>query len=286
MKTRILIAMSVVALAIAAVSCQKSDLITEKDLDMAEDNVIAEAIFDDIFNSVDIASWLLEGAMKSDFSKGMALSSDSCPVVTVNFPDGTTWPKVITIDYGDGCTINEVTRKGKIIIEITARRHVTGSMRTVTFDGYYFNDIAVEGTKSIKNLGPNSSENIVIEVKLEGGKMTLPDGKTIEREVNRQREWIAGLNTPFYIWDDECLITGTTSGKNINDVTYTTTISTPLLWKRVCRFIVSGVILIEREGFDPVELDYGDGECDAKAVLRRGDEEKEILIRVRHKRML
>ncbi len=277
--------MTVIAFAITAISCQKSERITERDTDLADDNIIAEAIFDDVFNSVDIASWLLDGALKSDFAKGISLVTDSCPVITVNIPDGTTWPKLITIDYGDGCTIHDVTRKGKMIIEITAPRNVVGSVRRVSFDGYYFNDIAVEGSKSIKNLGPNSNNNIVIEVKLEGGKVTLPDGKTIERAVERQREWIAGFNTPFYIWDDESLIYGTTSGKNINGVAYTTTITTPLHWKRACRFIVSGVIRMEREGVEPVELDYGAGECDAKAVLRRGEDEKEILLRLRHKKM-
>lgn len=279
--------MIVIAFAVAAVSCQKSGKITDKDLDLAEDNVIAEAIFDDVFNSVDIASHMLDMTIKGGFqsSKGIFLVADSCPVITVNHPDESTWPKVMTIDFGESCTIGEVTRKGRIIIEITAPRHVSGSMRTVTFDGYVFNDIAVEGSKSIKNLGPNSNQNIVIEVTLNGGKITLPDGKTIEREVNRQREWIAGQNTPFYIWDDECLITGTTSGKNINGVSYSTTITTPLHWKRACRFIVSGVILLERENVEPVELDYGNGECDAKAIVRRGDEEKEIFLKVRHKRM-
>jgi hypothetical protein len=158
-------------------------------------------------------------------------------------------------------------------------------MRSVTFDEYYFNGIKVEGTKAIENLGPNSNQNIVIAVTLTDGKITLPDGKTIEREVDREREWIAGINTPRYIWDDECLITGTTSGKNINDVLYTTTITVPLHWKRACRFIVEGVVMMEREGVEPVELDFGDGECDPKATLRRGDEEKEINLRVRHRLM-
>jgi hypothetical protein len=272
-----------VALALLVSSCQKSGKIAEADLNLAEDDAITETIFDDIFNSVDIASIALESSIKSEFSKGSYLAVDSCPVITVNHPDGTVWPKIITIDYGAGCTLNEITRKGKIIIEITDRRHVTGSSRTVSFDEYYFNDIKVEGTKTIKNLGPNNNDNIVIAITLAGGKLTLADGKTIEREVDREREWVAGMNTPWFLWDDESLITGTTSGKNANDVSYSTTITTPLHWKRACRFIVAGVVKMEREGKEPVELDFGDGECDAKAMLRRGDEEKEINLRIRHR---
>lgn len=263
-------------------SCEKSGKLTDSDINLADDDAVTETIFDDIFSSVDIASIALEGTAKEGFTKG-SLVADSCPVITVNHPDGTTWPKIITINYGEGCTLNEMTRKGKIIIEITAFRHVTGAKRTVTFDNYYFNDIKVEGTKVIENLGPNSAQNIVIAITLTGGKITLPDGKTVEREVDREREWIAGMATPRLLWDDECLITGTTSGKNINGVEYSTTITTPLHWKRACRFIVAGVIEMVRGENEPVSLDFGDGECDAKAVLRRGEEEKEIFLKLRHR---
>jgi hypothetical protein len=37
---------------------------------------------------------------------------------------------------------------------------------------------------------------------------------------------------------------------------------------------------MERSGQElPITMDYGDGECDAKAVVSRGDQSKEILLR-------
>ena len=190
MKKQIFVTIAV-ALAIFITSCQKTEKIAETDINLADDDAVTEAIFDDVFSSVDIASIALENAAKGGFTKGSFVVADSCPIVTVNHPDANTWPKVITINYGtEGCTLGEMTRKGKIIITVTALRHVTGSVRSVTFDGFYFNDIKVEGTKSIENLGPNSSQNIVMAITLTNGKLTLPDGKTIEREVDREREWI------------------------------------------------------------------------------------------------
>ena len=91
---------------------------------------------------------------------------------------------------------------------------------------------------------------------------------------------IAGYDTRN-IWDDECLITGDASGTTYKGFTYNNTIISALHWKRVCRFFVSGVIGINREGMEPFELDYGDGECDAIAVVRREGEEKEITLRWR-----
>ncbi len=71
----------------------------------------------------------------------------------------------------------------------------TGSKRTVTFENYYFNGIKVEGTKGIENTGFRNNQNLVFSVTLTEGKLTLPDGKIIERSFQHQREWIAGFLT-------------------------------------------------------------------------------------------
>jgi hypothetical protein len=61
-------------------------------------------------------------------------------------------------------------------------------------------------------------------------------------------------------------------------------IMTALHWKRACFFIVSGVVKIERDELQLIEINYGSGDCDAKAVVTRGGESKEILLR--HKRRI
>jgi len=266
-------------------SCKKdSTLIDQVSVDLADDDAVADAVFEDVFNTADNATIILDNLVKSGDSK-FAVVTDSCPTVTVTHPATGIWPKVVTVDYGTGCTgLNENIRKGKIVIEVTGPRLTVGSKRTVTFVNYFFNDIKVEGIKVLENKGFNNNQNLLISVKLTGGKMTLPDGKTIERAFDHQREWTAGLLTRN-IWDDECLITGTATGKNINGIIYTNTIMSALHWKRVCRFIVAGVVKMERTGKEPVELDYGTGECDAKAVVSRGGESKEILLKNKYRNM-
>jgi hypothetical protein len=216
----------------------------------------------------------------------MITLADSCPLVTVTNPETGIWPKSVTVDFGAGCTgLYDNTRAGKIIIEITGPRFEVGARKTITFENYYFNGIKVEGTKVIENTGYNENQNLVCSVKLTDGKLTLPDGRFIERNTDHQREWIAGMLTKN-IWDDECLVTGVASGKTIEGVAYSNTITTALHWKRVCFFIVSGVVKIEREGKEPVEIDYGNGDCDAKAVVTRGGESKEILLRHKARTMV
>jgi len=221
--------------------------------------------------------------MKSGDTKSVFLVADSCPAISVLHPSTGIWPKIITIDYGTGCTgFYDNTRSGRIIIEVTGPRREEGSKRRVTFDDYYFNEIKVEGTKLFENLGLNANGNFVISVTLTDGKLTLPDGKTLERETEHQREWVAGFMTKNK-WDDECLVTGSAKGKNAEGISYFRTITSALHWKRVCAFIVSGVVKIEREGTEPFELNYGNGECDNVAVVSRGGESKEIQLRHRHR---
>ena len=285
MKTKVL--MMITALAVLSFSSCKKDsssaVMDQTSLNLADDDAVTDVVFADVFNTADNATIILDQMGKSIDAKSLTVMTDSCQTITITRPTAALWPKIVTVDYGTSCTgINDNVRSGKIVIEVTGPRLQSGSKRTVTFVNYFFNGIKVEGTKVLENMVYNSNQNLVISVKLTGGILTLHDGKTIERSTDQQREWIAGLLTKN-IWDDEWLITGTSTGKNIDGVAYTNTIMTALHSTRECRFIVSGVVKIERTGKTPVVLDYGTGECDAKAVVTSGGVSKEILLKNKHR---
>lgn len=285
MKTKIFLMIAAIGIFMFH-SCTKNGALDQTSIDFADDDAVSDAVFEDIFNSVDNADIILSSFQKGDEVKSdLVIMSDSCPSINITHLSDAVWPKTITIDFGAGCSgLFDNTRSGKIIITVSGPRINKGSRKTISFDNYFFNGIKVEGTKVIENMGYNNNQNMVFSVTLTNGKLTLPDGKTIQRSFQHQREWIAGFTTRN-IWDDECLITGTAAGVNINGVAYSNTITTALLWKRVCRFIVSGVVRIERTGVEPVEINYGTGECDAVATVTKGDETKEITLRYRHRLM-
>ena len=285
MKTKVYLMIAAMVM-LSFSSCLKdSSLVDQTSVDLADDDAVSDAVFEDVFNTADNATIILDQMGKGSETKSLTVVTDSCPTVTVTNPANGIWPKTVTVDYGSSCLgQNNNTRSGKIIIEVTGPRIQAGSKRTVTFVNYFFNGIKVEGTKVLENTGYNSNQHMVISVKLTGGKLTLPDQRFIERSFTHQREWTAGFLTKS-IWDDECLVTGTATGKNINGVTYTNTILSALQWKRACLFIVSGVVKIERDGVQAIELNYGTGECDAKAVVTRGTQSKEILLRSKHRTM-
>jgi hypothetical protein len=279
MKTKSLI-LIMTLMGFIVTSCQKTKPLEESSIEAADDAVLSEAVFDDAFATLEIATAIAEDLKKS------ATVIDTCPVITVTFPEQDLWPRNIVIDYGTECMgLNDIVRSGKIIITLSAPRREVGSVRTITFEDYYVNGAKVEGTKTVTNLGPNNDGNVVFSDVLAGGKITFPDDKTITRDVDREREYIAGYTT-WTPWDDECLITGIATGKNLNDVAYTHTIINALEWQAACRFIVSGTIRFDIEGVEPFDLDYGEGECDAYATLKRGDDTRQIILRYRHPKYL
>ncbi len=282
MKTKLFIIVAALAF-FSLYSCTKEQTVDQTSVNFADDEALSDAVFDDVFNTVDNADIILDNY---SLSRSLTTSTDTCPVITITPLTPGVWPKTITIDFGTGCTgLYDNTRSGKIIIEITGPRMEEGSVKTVTFENYYFNGIKVEGTKVIENMGYNNNLNLVFSVQLMNGVLTLPEGQTIQRSFQHQREWTAGIMTRN-IWDDEFLITGTSEGQTINGLAYNNTIMNAIRWQRVCRFAVSGTVSIQCEGADPIVIDYGNGDCDDVATVTRNGESKQLQLKFRHRFMM
>ena len=98
-----------------------------------------------------------------------------CATITVT-PNDSTYPKTITIDFGDGCICADGKfRKGAIILHLTGPIRRRGSVLTITFRDFYLNRAHIEGTKIVSNLSENG--NIKFTVQVVGGKVTFPNGR-------------------------------------------------------------------------------------------------------------
>ena len=253
-------------------SCEKDQITNTQDaINTTEEAAAAEGAFDDAFEQAEVYE---NGTQKS------ADSSDYCmPSITIEYPEGTPFPRVVTIDFGtDGCTgRNGAIRKGVITVKVTAFFMEEGSKRIVTFDGFSVNDYLVEGTKTVTNMGQNDAGNWVRKVEVDGS-ISTPEGNKITRVSSREREWIIGAATPLFFWDDVFSITGTASGVNSKGIAYSSEITSPLIKARNCRWIQEGVIEIKTDN-NTVVIDYGDGTCDNIATVTVNGESKEIKFR-------
>ena len=248
-------------------SCWRID--NDPDTDTSERASTAEAVFDDLES-------LTEDASKENATQAQMkiLYGDSVQfTVEPAWPD-MTFPKTITIDFGDGVIgLDGKTRSGVITVVATGPYTEAGSTFTTTLDGYHVDDYHVQGTKIVTNNGHNDSGNLNYDIVVTDGSITNSDGYTTTWISERNREWIGGQETNWLtdgldgILDDTYSITGAASGVTAGDRFFNFIITDPLIVSLNCHWIKQGVIELSPEGLNVRTLNYGDGECDNQATL-------------------
>lgn len=257
-------------------SCSKeeSGSISETDLALAQDEAYADALYEEVDNMVVDEITSLDGNAYSTVSLKSTSDDDQCFTVTVDHPDSTHFPKVVTLDYGEGCTVifrdDTITRKGQIIITVTDRWFMPGAEHIVTFNDFYLNDVKIEGTRTITNLGFNDADNLEIGIKLEGGKIIFNDTTWMTRDAEHVREWIRD----FPPQNDTLRITGSANGINVLGETYSRVITEPLVMVHCSEFkwrwvIVDGTVEITNSATGTTTIDYTADECDGTVIINK-----------------
>lgn len=198
--------------------------------------------------------------------------------VTIETPSAAKFPKTITLDYGTGCTDPEGNfRAGKIVVHITGPYWEKNTVRQSKLVDYRYNDLKISGERKEMNKGKNDKGYYLFEV-----KNTEMIGNTngeliVERKLDRSRTYNRGTNLSSNV-DDEVWVTGSSlvnkKGKEtIQEIT------TPLYRKVSCEHFQSGVISTYIKKEKVSDLNYGNGECDDKAIWSNGTITKEITLK-------
>lgn len=201
-----------------------------------------------------------------------------CFTITVNRNEnGAFWPRNWTVDYGTtNCMgFDSIYRRGKINVNLTAFWKDSAALRTVTYDNFYVNDEKLGGVFSILNNGLNENGNLHFTLKHENGTYTRNDTVVFAWDMQRESEMVAGANTPFFA-DDQYLVNGVTTGTERNGLTFTATITTPLLYNSGCYLPVSGVIEVLYSDGTTAKFDYGTGVCDRIITVTANGETRDI----------
>ena len=278
-------------------SCEKNfpedDVkLTDLDIELAKDDATADDIYDDIDATVSQKLFELHESNYQTLSKKSLEDEYVCLVVTVDYPDTTRFPKVITFDYGEGCAMvfhdDTITKKGKIIVTLTDKFDVPGSQHIMTFEEFFVNDVKVEGVRTITYNGVNEDNLLEYSIKLEEGKLTFRDPLTGEplvytREARLQKEW---YRAPVPV-EDSVYLNGSIWGVNVYEEDYSREIIEELTLAHCPGYgrrwvIVDGQIL-SIVGEEETIIDYEDGGCDAVALVRRERAMHRIRIHERHR---
>ena len=259
-------------------SCNNSDNIdSSQPISADETNTFVEVdnISDEVNNVIDdfFAEESL-GARSEDSNPG-GISSLGCIARTVVI-EGTT--KTITLDFGDGCELpNGTVLSGKIILVHAVDTDVKSLTITYTFENFYFNELNIEGENTVVRVRENENGNpqstLTVNIKI-----TWPDGEFASRRGTKVREWIEGYDTRTF-GDNVFLITGNWITTFKNGTILSATVIEPLRREMACRFIVSGVVELQKNDRNG-SLNFGDGRCDNTAIFTNEEgEEFEVTLR-------
>lgn len=261
------------------ISCQKKDSIetnfTTANFELLADDVQTTSFIDQVMSSVDYYSAIDEASanvLKSASAEG------TCATVTRSNILGNRYPVTITIDFGSACTApNGKVKSGKVIIVKSAPWKDAGATRTVSFDNHFVDGVKIEGTQKATNNGVvNGKQSFTWNGDI---TLTKADGNSVSRNEVRTREYIAGFDTPGNTSDDVISLSGSSTVTKSDKTTYTRVILVPLVKHGDCDFISAGVVEISKSGTEKFSLDYGNGDCDNKATVTRGEISKEIVLK-------
>lgn len=272
-------------------SCQKdvttqSAVSEEQASTLSEESTLAEASFDDVADLAQTAADEEDNASEYGINgRGyfpqfteLRASIGDCATITVS-PNDSSFPKTITIDFGNGCLGRDGKyRSGAIIIHLTAPLRRPGSVLTITFREYFVNRVHLEGTKIISNLSDPPVHKWSVQVV--GGKVTFPTGRGYSYEGLKFKKQVEGADTRI-VRDDVYKIEGRSKTVFNNGTTVTINTEDALVKKVACPWISDGTLKIkvnDRVFF----LDYGypNGDCDNKALLtwNNGNNQRVILL--------
>ncbi len=275
-------------------SCQKdvsstsnTSVTEEQATTYSEESSVAEASFDDAEDVATTAAdeecnasvYGINGRLFLPLFTELRASIGDCAEITIT-PNDSTYPKTITIDFGNGCLGRDGKfRSGAIIVHLTAPLRRPGSVVTITFRNYYVNRVHLEGKKTISNLSEPPMHKWSVQVV--GGKVTFPTGRGYSYQGIKVKTQVDGMDTRI-VRDDVYEITGRSQTEFNSGLTITLNTESPLVKKVACPWISDGKLKIKIND-RVLYLDYGipgGGQCDNKALLtwNNGSNQRVIIL--------
>ncbi len=206
-------------------------------------------------------------------------TTSPCATVT---NDTISTPHVLTINFGatDCLCADGKYRKGEIIVTYSGRYKDSGSVHTISYDGYYVNDNYVGGSKTVTNEGTNASGQVWYTVVV-NDSIILTTDSVITQTAHRTRTWLTGYSTPTRSDDSYAIadVSGySTVLRRANGHIFNLSITSPLTIALSCDYIEAGTLDISSSTFVAgdriLNYSYGlgatTGLCDDLAQLTIG----------------
>lgn len=198
-----------------------------------------------------------DGLVKQD-------ADDRCGSILIVPVAPDVFPKVITVDFGSGCTDNDGKFKsGKVTLSIE-KIWEPGTEISLEYDNYTEDGAQLSGKFTIQNLSTQDAG--IYNFLAENIQAADANGYTLAYDAIQTFTQTAGHPT-WWDWNDDVYgISGTVNAVLTNGETVDWTIQTPLVKANNCFWVSAGTGLLDINGL-AVGVDYGNGTCDNKATL-------------------
>ncbi len=204
----------------------------------------------------------LRGAAEADGFASQEVD-DRCGSLTISPLDPAVFPKVITVDFGTGCTDNDGKFKsGKVTLSF-GKIWEPGSEVSLQYDNYTEDGAQLSGKFTLQN--QSTPDAAIITILAQGIKAADANGNTLDYDAVETFTQTAGHGTPLNWNDDVFNVTGSIQTVLTNGETIDWTIQTPLVKANNCFWVSAGTGVLDINGL-AVGVDYGDGTCDNKAT--------------------
>jgi len=275
-------AIVIVNVALLASCSKNNDAVTSTDSDNINSESVSSSYTDE---TSDISNNVIIGLSSAQFGSGRVSASASFAGIkfdarlkgatvtiipssgsTLSNPQGT-----ITIDFGSGQTVGNVTRSGEIIIAYSGLKWAAGSTRIITYSNYRRNNVKIEGTLIDTNTSGDSTNTGFSYTHAFDGSLVFFNSSSDSIKVNRTSNFTVSITFVPYALS----YTGSASGTTKGGKNYATTIVTPLTYTAACvldgAFIpVSGekTITVSNGNSSTVyAINYGAGSCDNSVTV-------------------
>lgn len=258
MKKTIFLLVILCASTLLYVSCSSNDDVVNQ----TDTSSIGASMAIDAANEMDIqtALWVTNA---NPAAKPTETGPVICANVTATMPNGTTYPKVFMVDYGNGCNENQLTKKGKLKITLSGPVITTGSKMTIERNDYSIAGLKLEGIIEYTNT------TIVATTpqwtrKVTNGKFTDLQGRVYLNTGSFTTKQTAGVDTPYVLMDNIYEITEATHTVTTEKGgALTLMVKEPLVKKYSCTFISKGQLQVSGGYLNGI-VDYGNNDCDSQ----------------------
>jgi hypothetical protein len=276
-KNLILPITSVIAISLMVFAgCKK---FVHQNIKAASNSSLAILTYNDVFTEIN-KSVSSEMALEDMVDATWDLQGSVCATVTLE-PVGTSFPKMLTIDYGTECIGPDgIVRSGKIIAMFDGNFRTEGTAINVSFEDFTKGQHTIAGTNSITNNGMDGDGNpifseVINDVIISWGT------QQVRWEANLNRTWLEGDTTNFTtasdtiggtfgidgLNDDVFSILGNAAGNDSNGHPFTLEVSQSMILPTACMYITDGITTISPVNLNEGTVDYGAGECDKQATI-------------------